>query len=100
MRKTTVVLAWLAAVAGSGTFAAAQSFRTGDLYLVSSSLPGPGGIAQAGIVRIVPGTYAITRLYTGPAAAFGRGTFDAFRHRLILTTGGVSFLQVAPDGST
>src|SRR5690349_6285523 len=99
MRKT-IIFTWLAAVAASGTLAAAQSFQTGDLYLVSSSLPGPGGIPQAGVCRIVPGTYAVTRLYTGPAAIFGRATFDAFRQRIILTTGAASFLQVGPDGST
>src|SRR4051812_40981393 len=99
MGKSTFV-SWCAVVAGCCGIAAAQTFQTGDLYLVSSSLPGPGGIAQAGICRLVPGTYAVTRLYTGSAAGFGRATFDAFRQRLILPTGGVTFLQIGPDGST
>jgi hypothetical protein len=99
MRKTTL-FAWCVCVAGSGGIAAAQTFQTGDLYLVSSSLPRAGGGAEAGVCRVVPGTYAVTRIYTGAAATFGRATFDSNRQRLVLPNGGTSFLQIAADGST
>jgi hypothetical protein len=98
MPKTTF-FSWCACVAGCAGIGAAQSFQTGDLYLVSASLPGPAG-AEAGVCRVVPGTYAVTRLYTGPAAISGRATFDANRQRLILPTADPNFLMLAADGST
>jgi hypothetical protein len=76
--------------------ASAQSFQDGDIYLVSSSLPG-----GPGVMRIEPGTWNKTQIYSGAGASFGRASYDPFRDRLVCFPNNISpgLMLLAADGT-
>ena len=101
--RRTAALGLLAATALSSV--AAAGFTSGDVYLVSASLPGPGGTAIPGIFRYRPsdGSSGLwLNLTNGP---FGIGaalpilgsTYDPFRDRLLLPILGGTKVGVVDD---
>jgi len=78
--------------------AAAQTFLTNDIYLISPVVPDPSnGTIVNGILRITPGTWAKTLVYSDPIVN-GAGAYDPARDRMVLPM--LPLRLVAADGTT
>jgi hypothetical protein len=77
------VLGAIAASAALTSTCKAQ-FVAGDIYLISTGLPNPGGpCASSGILHITPGSWQTSVIVSLPNMT-GRGAYDPFRQRLVV----------------
>ena len=67
-------------VCGAAEQSFAQSFTSGDLYLVSASLPGE----EAGLVKIDPASWTVSVVTLNKAFSQGRGTYDPVLDRIVV----------------
>ena len=73
-------------------------YQSGDLYLLSQSLPKPGGGAMRGIVRVDPSSGSSTLLYSTGVGMGNYLTYDSWRDLLVFARAD-SLLGIDASGS-